>query len=511
MKNSSMSRIAPLLLMLATVTACRKELVCPDGQTDCGGQCVSLQTDPRHCGACDAAVGPLGDCVAGAALCAPDVSACGATCTDLAHDPSNCGGCDVACGAAAFCSTVPSAPSTCADACPAGQEACGRSSVELASDRFHCGACGSACAVGEGCRSGLCKPDLLVACYATYEVYPVTAALSPAGLHAGVPAGPTSIAVSDAAYYVANGYPHASVSLRPFGSAPAAVDVPTWGSDLQHVAVGQGVVMVTNAASGTLLFLTLEGVVLDELAMPRQLSVPNPRGFDLLGDHVWVALGGDGFSGGGQSVAKVSIAGLAGCVAHPGNACASVASEIDLAAIPAAFDAPGLPFPSEVIAAGGKVYVALANIKEDATWWGTAWMKPAGNGRLAVIDPGAGDAVSIVDLGAGCGNPGALALDGTTLWVSCGSFGYSDLAPPRLLPVELTASSATVGTPIDLTGIVPGKVAFCQGKGYVTDQSSGAVVRFDPATKAVEPPVTVCPLTAGDYPWAWASDVACVE
>jgi hypothetical protein len=189
-----------------------------------------------------------------------------------------------------------------------------------------------------------------------------------------------------------------------------------------------------------------------------------------------------------------------------------VLGEIDLVAVPGAYDAPGLPFPSEVLEAGGKIFVSLANL-EEATYscfgfTSTAWAKPAGHGKLAVVDPAAGDAVSIVDLGAACGNPGALAVTGTTLWVACGSACFSDIAPGVLVPVDLTQTPPLVGVPLAFGTTLPGKVAFCGGVGYVTDQGSGDVVRFDPVGRTVEPPVTVCSM--GPYGFAWASDVACV-
>jgi hypothetical protein len=233
-----------------------------------------------------------------------------------------------------------------------------------------------------------------------------------------------------------------------------------------------------------------------------------------VGPAGYVALSGSGY-GNGQSIAKVDLSGLALCAASPVDyACGAVVGEIDLTAAPGASDAPGLPFPSEVVAVGGRIYVALANLQEDTLSCGTgcsytAWVKPAGNGRLAVVDPAAGDAVSIVDLGASCRNPGALAYDGTRLWVSCGSWSYSGIAPSVVVPVDVAAVPPTVGAPIDLTGIVPGKLAFCDGLGYVTDQSSGRVVRFDPFAGTAEAPVTVCASLPGPYGWAWASDVAC--
>ena len=91
--------------------------------------------------------------------------------------------------------------------------------------------------------------------------------------------------------------------------------------------------------------------------------------------------------------------------------------------------------------------------------------------------------------------------------VSCGSFGFPDLAPGVLLPVEIS-DVPTPGAPVaSPTGFVPGNVAFCKERGYVTDQASGAVLPFDPAARTVGTAVTVCPTVF----FAWASDVACSE
>ncbi len=69
------------------------------------------------------------------------------------------------------------------------------------------------------------------------------------------------------------------------------------------------------------------------------------------------------------------------------------------------------------------------------------------------------------------------------------------------------SSAPVIGAPLAATSIVPGSLALCGGKGYVTDQASGAVLPFDPLARTVGAPVTVCP--TGTYGWAWASDLAC--
>jgi hypothetical protein len=495
---------------LVLLVACEKELVCPAEETECGGRCVALLTDSAHCGACGAAVGPLETCAGGAPACQAGIDACGGVCTDLARDAANCGGCGNACAADAFCTSEEGASSCTAD-CAVPRTACGRSCVDLAADRFHCGACGNACPAGQACHEGACRPDLQVACYATSEVLPVTADLAPAGAGRLTPAGPGALAVLGGAVYAANGYPAASVSVLPLDPVLPSRSVPLAGSDLQAIGAHENVVLVTNAAIGSLVLLAPAGDVLDEIPMPDQQSGPNPHGFAVVGASAYVALYGNG-PGSGQSIAKVDLSSLQACRSGAAS-CGAVTGAIDLLGVAGTADAGALPFPSAALSAGGRVYVTLANLGEDTISCGpgcsyTGYVRPAGNGKIAVIDPAAADAVSVLDL-PGCGNPGALALAGSTLWVSCGALSYPDLAPSVLVPVDLAARPTIAGAPLALPTIVAGKVAFCGGGGYVTDQASGAVVRFDPATRTVDDPVVVCPTSA--FGWAWAADVACSQ
>lgn len=531
-----MRRLSPLMIAatLTLFTGCKDELVCPSGETDCDGRCVSILSDEANCGACGVACDALETCSAGTCGCAPGVGVCGDVCTDLARDAQHCGACETVCGEAQYCTTQGDATS-CTDVCPQGFTACGRACVALATDRLNCGACGSACGNGESCRDGVCRADVFVACYATGDVRPVTAELAPAGVPRLARGGPTALAIGGDVLYTANGFP-AGVGIVPLdGHLPASITVLP-GDDLQYVTTHAGTVLASNSGVGTLVVLDAAGAVLDEIVLPG--DAPNPHGVAVAGSTAYVALYGNGPMGdqtvaSGQRIAKVDLSGLAEC-AKPaaeapacgaGGACAAgrecrdgrcrarcgeVTGTIDVLAVPGSFDAPGYPFPNQVATVGSRVFVTLSNVKFVDFGNGFAgYFEPAGNGRLLVIDSAAGDATSIVDLGPGCKNAGDLAVLDSTVWVACGSYSFSTEAPGAIVPVDVSRAPS-VGAAVDATAIVPGNLAFCGGSGYVTDQSSGKVLPFDPGSRAAGSASEVCPVNPDTF-FAWASDVACSE
>jgi hypothetical protein len=72
------------------------ECRCTGGRTECGGKCFNLDTDERHCGACDSPCADPGTCTNGicqfpAGFCAPGADSCG-------------GGGNVSCGGPCTCS-----------------------------------------------------------------------------------------------------------------------------------------------------------------------------------------------------------------------------------------------------------------------------------------------------------------------------------------------------------------------------------------------------------------------
>lgn len=519
-----LSSVATVLLFTACTSS---EIVCGEGQTACGKECVSLLTHSQNCGACGVAAGDLESCSGGALVCRAGIATCGDACTDLQRDPGHCGACGAACQPGQFCTTQAGATS-CTDSCPAGFAPCEGACVLLAADPFHCGGCGNACAAGETCRDGACRADLHVACLNTSEIVAVTADLAPAGDPRSTPTGPGALAILGDALFSANGWPQASVSVLPLDASRPRLDVHVEGDDLQAIVPYANVLLVSNSARGSLLVLDAAGAVLDEIPLPDQQTGPNPHGIAVVGTTAYVALYGHPPTS-GQRIATVDLSPLAACTApdpappacDAGGACPAgrgcidgscrvrcgvATGSIDLLSVAGSHDAPGLPLPTGAVAAFGRVYVSLSNLADDPTDAFAFYVKPAGSGKIAVVEPDTA-AVSILDLGSACWKPGAMALHGSTLWIACGSFSFPDLAPGLIVPVELSSGTPTIGTPIDVSSTVPGRLAFCGGMGYLADQSSGAVVRFDPIAGTAAAPVPVCP--TGPFGFTAVSDVAC--
>jgi hypothetical protein len=450
--------LAVALVALAAVTGCTKEVTCPAGETVCGNACLDLALDAANCGACGHACAGGFDCRAG----------------------------------------------TC---------------VALSTDRLNCGAVGRACQPGESCLSGACS-SLQVACFASDEVRAVepldlTAGSAPRA--AGV--GPIALAIHGADTWSA-GSLSGSLSRLPFDRSTAPTEYLLHGNDFEFVTAHAGRLLISNAGAGTVVIVDpSSGGVVSEIQVGSNAR-ENIKGIAFAaapgaGEKAFVSLQGDFVSGDqalGQKVAVLDAAGLATCgLAGSPLPCLGAPTSLDLTA---GADAPGLPFPGRSLAFGGKVYVVLANLRKICFTDNTKtppvtscyWTDPAGPGRLAVIDPAGatGPSVSYLSLGAACGNPGGLAVHGSSIWVACGTGGLVEVALGGPAPV-VSGLHVTPGF------MVPGNVAFCGDRGFVTDQSSGDVYAFDPVNYAASTTAatTVCPL--GVYGYAWAADVACAS
>jgi hypothetical protein len=107
---------------------CTTDSDCPGGQRCCAGICRDLQSDPRHCGSCDA------PCEAERPAC------CAGRCRNLQDSPDNCGACGNVCGEGAACLR--------GECCPP-EARCGLSL---------CCRGGEICLSGEGLMDSICCP-----------------------------------------------------------------------------------------------------------------------------------------------------------------------------------------------------------------------------------------------------------------------------------------------------------------------------------------------------------------
>lgn len=130
------------------------ELVCPPGQTRCGEQCVDVNTDEQHCGACDTSCEEDFECREGRCVrtgCPSDQTLCDGRCVDTRSDRQHCGACGLSCASHLTCRNA-----RCE--CPvATQRNCGNRCVDTATDAQNCGACGNKCASGQTCQNGVCR------------------------------------------------------------------------------------------------------------------------------------------------------------------------------------------------------------------------------------------------------------------------------------------------------------------------------------------------------------------
>lgn len=171
---------------------------CPGTTSCCGGTCVELGTDSNNCGACGRMCAS-GERCCGRVCAVPTApactgcptdcsltgqSCCSGVCVTLASNPFHCGMCGRACAAGELCCSgmcVP--PSTthcgmCGRACATGESCvagaccptasvCGGTCRDLMNDSMNCGMCGRACTAPATCRMGCCCVGTTCDCGAT--------------------------------------------------------------------------------------------------------------------------------------------------------------------------------------------------------------------------------------------------------------------------------------------------------------------------------------------------------
>src|SRR5829696_6428309 len=95
-------------------------IACPAGLDQCGGECVDIARDPRHCGGCFAPCGETETCADAVCHCSgPGALECGGSCVDTHTEPLHCGGCDHPCVGGLVCNL-----GECHDGCDAGLTEC---------------------------------------------------------------------------------------------------------------------------------------------------------------------------------------------------------------------------------------------------------------------------------------------------------------------------------------------------------------------------------------------------
>jgi hypothetical protein len=138
---------------------------CPEGQADCGEGCTDLSRNNFHCGACgkecDGDVGQVcqgGVCTG--ATCTGGLTDCAGSCVDLQTNPYHCGTCATVCPGADT-DANPCIGGRCVDQCTAhGLTDCPGGCRDLSSDPANCGVCGNACQ-GGSCLAGVCTGGAL--------------------------------------------------------------------------------------------------------------------------------------------------------------------------------------------------------------------------------------------------------------------------------------------------------------------------------------------------------------
>ena len=507
---------APFLaaaLSLLLLAACSHETTCPSvAETLCGGTCRTLATDAQNCGACGHACATGETCSAGQCLCADGRADCDGACVDLSSDPQHCGTCTTACSASQVCTTPAAGTAGCADACAeTSQTSCDRACVALASDRWNCGACGRACGTGERCDAGRCDADLYLACYNTGDVREATRELAPAGRPLTVALGPSGLAWSGQDLFVAGAQSGGAETVSRIDRDPPQVRrTDVWSDavsrpDIEYLAEHGGNLYLAHNSLGKLLVLSASGTVLEEHAFVGASDPnPNPQGIAFSGDRAYVALLAT------NELAVLDVSSVGTCPA-PG-ACIGEVARVDLQ--PLASDG-AQAMPARVAIVGSRAYVTLWNLDP------SFGVPPGSTGRLAAVDlatnqldasANPGGPAGLLDLGASCLNPADAALQGTTLYVTCGAFDYSQYPTVKILgqgivPVDV---SATVPKPSSIlaapTDAAPGVLAFCSGSGYVGDRNTGRVFRLDPAAGAVDG-AELCPTASSGF--AYVADIAC--
>jgi DNA-binding beta-propeller fold protein YncE len=389
--------------------------------------------------------------------------------------------------------------------CASGEIVLDGRCVSLQSDPQNCGEIGRACGTGESCSAGLCclgsqcPPAVYAACFNTNSLQGMTPAAAPVGAPLGLDeGGPMALAWRGAEIWVANSMSNtldrlaaSPAGLAPVGPLPSiTIPLAAGYADLEAIAEKDGLLYVANAAVGSLVIVdpSRGSPIVGEVMLGGSSS---PQGIAIQGGKAYVTL---------RAANEIAVVDLAN---H------SVTRRVSVSAL-ASVGASAMP--GRIVVSGDRAYAVLWNLDPytDPFIW-----SPGGNGRLAVLDTSTDalvPAASPVDLGASCLNPGGLAVEGSTLWVTCGYQKYDPsggqpFQGASFVPVDISGAVPVVGAPVPAGAYGPGPIAFCNGVGYAGDRYSGSILRLDPTARSVIGASPVCPASA--YGFAMVADVIC--
>lgn len=451
-------RLLPLALAGLALACGDSKAECPDENTVCETLCVDTRIDPNHCGGCDLACGPGFVCKESACACPEGEAVCGDRCVDTDTDPSHCGECGNPCGATEVCQAGACVPCT-GEGCSCetcGGEAC----LDLRSDEANCGACGNACGTGTSCLGGVCAAgDLYAACYQAGTVRPfLRAGLAPQAPDTTGVGGPQSLALLPPGYLVVAGsaddrlwvIDRATMGTVGFAELGA-------GSLANQVLVREGRAYVIESGTNTVQVIDLADpanpVTVDEVTTEPGL---NPYAAAFADDGtLWISLWPQG------QVVAIPFAAAEPAAGTP-------------VAIPTA-GLEGAPFPAGVAVRGDTVYVTLNNLDPVS-------YQAAGNGRLARISRSTGEAdPALLDLGAGCKNPGLPSLAGIDLWIPCaGTYDENFASNDDGALVRFDTTTAAVVATV-ATGDSPGRLsALGDGTVFLSNSASLDLLAVSP-------------------------------
>jgi hypothetical protein len=428
------------------------------GSVLCDGQCIVPLTDPKHCGTCgtngDHACAPGLVCEMGTCKAACTLGAgmnCSGGCVDTQNDPLNCGDCGHACQDSQSCHAGQCSWDLVA-ACFTTGQIVGVSSADVR---------GPLQSLGTGPLSvAPYGPLVLVADSIDSRVYQASLpSLAPLSAFNQTGRAPNEVIADPPYAYVVNSVGHTLQILGPVSDAGCPSVAPV-DAGCAFVALADGgtgeplqgdggcflpaktdggcaATLLNDGGTGPLTFADggcfavpppppapfmpcVQGDAGVALVTVGELDFGAntfPQAVAKATGALWVPLYGGMDSTtatAGQKVVKVDVS-------DPANP-HSVAT-VDLATLDLhPFDGGNpSPRPYDIVAANGKLYVALNNFNADT-------YAPEGPGLLAVIDPTTLGA-STIDLGAdACLDPVAVVPGNSRLYVSCGGAATYDVA-----------------------------------------------------------------------------------